>query len=387
MHRSTFVLALALAVLPACSSEDGSAAGSGGSAGAAGAGGLPDAGADSPTEAGSDAPSAECSLLEQKLQAALDEARGATGSRDATFSIKTSECGQHVYASGESGLTGEELFRIGSVTKTYVAAVILKLVSEGKLALADNVEKWVPGVPNGATITLEMLLNHTSGVFNYTNDPTFTSQPTKVWTPEELVALAASHGAVFAPGEKWSYSNTNYVLLGLIAEKVGGSGIAAAIRARLLIPQGLEHTFFDGEETVSGTLAPGFRANGSDATSVVDPSGPWAAGAMVASPNDTGTWIEELVAGDVLEPAMQEQMQTGVPMGAPNVSYGLGLMMFGAALSGGAGPGFGHGGDIVGYHTQAFHFPETKTTIVSIVNQDGADPNDLTAAALKTLFP
>lgn len=386
MHRSTLLVAFALAALPACSSESGSSAGSGGGAGAAGAagsGGSPDAGTDAP----SDAPSAECVALDQKLQAALDAARLATVSRDATMAITTPECGEHVYVSGDSGLTGQELFRIGSVTKTYVAALILELVGEGKLGLADTVDQWVAGVPNGATITVKMLLNHTSGVFNYTADPTFTSQPKKVWTPEELVALAASHGAAFAPGEKWSYSNTNYVLLGLIAEKVAGAELGAALRARFFTPEGLEHTFLDGAETVSGPMAPGFLKSGIDATYLVDPSGPWAAGAMVASPSDTSRWISELVAGDVLPQAMRDEMQTGVPMGPPNVSYGLGLMLLGPALTGGAGPGLGHGGDIVGYHTQAFHFPETKVTIVSIVNQDGAEPNDLTAAALTTLFP
>ncbi len=113
----------------------------------------------------------------------------------------------------------------------------------------------------------------------------------------------------------------------------------------------------------------------------------WLTLCALATPDDTANWVERLVEGEVLDPAMQKEMQTGVPVGAANVSYGLGLLMLGAPITGGAGPGLGHGGSINGYHTQAFHFPETKVTIVSIVNQDGTDPNDRIAAALGTLFP
>jgi D-alanyl-D-alanine carboxypeptidase len=392
MRSPLALLVLCLACLPACSSNDSSSGGpaasggAGGGGGAAGAGGFADAAPDSTADAPSDGESAACLAQDSKLQAALDGARTKTGSRDATFSITTPECGQHVYVSGESGLTGTELFRIGSVSKTYTAAVVLQLVSEGKLSLEDHLDQWVSSVPNAATITIRMLLNHTSGIFNYTNDPSFLSQPKKVWTPDELVAIATANGPSYAPGEKWSYSNTNFILLAMIAEKLTGESIAVSIRKRLLDPAGLEHTFFDGEETPVGEIAPGFHADGSDATYDLDPSGPWAAGAMLASPADTANWVERLVDGKELDPAMQKEMQTGVPVGSPNVTYGLGLLMLGAPITGGAGPGLGHDGSINGYHTQAFRFPETQVTIVSIVNQDGTDPNELTLAALLALF-
>lgn len=319
------------------------------------------------------------------LQSALDGARAKTGSKDAAMAVTTPACGSVTYVSGESGLTGSELFRIGSVTKTYVAAVVLGLVGAGKLSLDDELEQWVSGVPNGSTITVRMLLNHTSGIFNYTEDPSVLSDLTKQWTPEELVAAAAAHGAVDPPGTKWKYSNTNYVCLGIIAEKVGGKGIAEQIRAELLLPGKLEHTFFDGEEALGGALAPGFATDGTDVTTLIDPSLPWAAGAMTATPADTAKWIERLATGNVLAPAQQAEMEKGEQV-APNVSYGLGLLMLGPALTAGAGQGFGHDGSIDGYHTQAFHFRESKTTIVSIVNQDGADPNEITLAALLSLF-
>lgn len=239
----------------------------------------------------------------------------------------------------------------------------------------------------GVHITVRMLLNHTSGIFNYTTDATFLADLTKKWTPEELVQLAASHGALDPPGAIWKYSNTNYVCLGIIAEKVGGTGIAEQIRSELLTPQALEHTFFDGEETVNGVLAPGFSSVGTDSTYAVDPSGPWAAGAMVATVDDTGRWIEALVTGKVLSAAQQTQMETGTPIPNAPASYGLGLLMLDPSVTNGAGTAYGHDGGINGYHTHAFHFRESKTTIVAIVNQDGADVNEVTLAALLALFP
>src|SRR6266566_2076133 len=118
-------------------------------------------------------------------------------------------------------------FRIGSVTKSFVATVALQLVGERKLALGDTVERWLPGlVPNGKAITVRELLNHTSGLFDLTNDEGFIARilwkPTEVWTPRRLVRIATAHQPLFAPGPRWSYSNTGYLLLGLVIEAASG---------------------------------------------------------------------------------------------------------------------------------------------------------------------
>ncbi|MBI3206698.1 MAG: beta-lactamase family protein [Myxococcales bacterium] len=380
-----WIVTLSLALLSGCGSSDDSSAGVGGSGGTAGAGGSGGA-AGAGGGAGTGGLPAECVTQGQKLQAALDQARQSTGSRDAALAVTTEQCGTRAFVSGDSKLTGDELFRIGSVTKTYVSAVVLRLVGAGKLSLEDKLDQWVTGVPNGSAITVRMLLNHTSGIFNYTDDTSFLSDLSKAWTPDELVKLAVAHGAVNPPGTKWDYSNTNYVCLGIIAEKVGGAPIAQQIRAELLVPNQLVHTYFDGGEKLGGTLAPGFAKNGTDSTHALHPSGPWAAGAMTATVSDTARWIELYATGKAVPPAQQVEMVKGEAVG-PNVTYGLGLMMLDAAITAGAGKAYGHGGNINGYHTQAFHFRDSKTTIVSIVNQDGADPNDVTLAALTTLFP
>ena len=137
-------------------------------------------------------------------------------------------------------------FRIASNTKTMTAAVIMQLAQEGKLSLDDPVSKYVPGVPNGDKITIAELLEMRSGLYNYTDAPEFSASldrdPTKVWTPAELLAIAFAHPPNFPPGTAFDYSNTNYALLGLIAEKVDGKPLAKSLQDRLFGPLGLKHT-------------------------------------------------------------------------------------------------------------------------------------------------
>ncbi|MBX3189343.1 MAG: beta-lactamase family protein [Labilithrix sp.] len=328
---------------------------------------------------------AACAAQTSKLQAGLDKAHG--NDTDAVMVVKDPSCGMRVLTSGPSKLDASHLHRIGSVTKTYVAAVILTLASEGALGLEDPVAKFVSGVTGGDEITVRQLLTHTSGLFNYTNDEQFLQVARKkTFTPRELVDLALANPPSFAPGEGWEYSNTNYILLGMIAEAAGKAKIGALVRARVFAKVGLAATFFDGEEPVGGELAIGRDGWGRDVTRFADPSWAWAAGAMVASPADTATWIEALGAGTFHDPATQAQMLVPTTTDDKNLGYGLGVMLFGRAITGGAGPGIGHGGDLPGYHTQAFYFPEKKTTLVAIVDSDAESPNDVSVAALEVLF-
>jgi D-alanyl-D-alanine carboxypeptidase len=131
-------------------------------------------------------------------------------------------------------------FRIGSVTKSFVATVVLQLVGEGRLRLDDNLERWLPGlVPGGEQITARHLLNHTSGLYNYTDD---LPEPPRRFRPRELVAIATGHKPLFAPGTQFSYSNTNYIPAGLVVERVTGQRLAAQLRQRILQPLALDGT-------------------------------------------------------------------------------------------------------------------------------------------------
>jgi D-alanyl-D-alanine carboxypeptidase len=372
----------AIGLITACSSGHSSSA----SAPASSA----DAGEREADAAEAPARSAECEAQDVTLKKAVD---GARESPSAALAVRTKACGLTVYLSGavESSPGPSGLWRIGSVTKTFVASVVLELAGEGALSLDDTIDKWFPTFPTGHSIHVRQLLSHTSGIYNYTDDASFesaaASDPKRVWKPEELVDVAAKQPLYFSPGASWHYSNTNFIMLGVIAEAVAQRGIAELVRTRLLEPVGLHATFFDGSEPVTGTMVSGFGSKGADVTSAHDPSWAWAAGAMVATPGDLATWITALVEGKVLPEAQLTEMKTTVATETSSMRYGLGLFELSSKVTAGAGTAYGHNGAIPGFYTQAFVFPDKGLTIVSIVDEDGTDPNDLTLAALEALAP
>ena len=167
-------------------------------------------------------------------------------------------------------------FRIASNTKTMTAAVILQLAQEGKLSLDDPVSKYVPGVPNGDNITIAELLKMRSGLYNYDDDPEFWAildrDPTKVWTPAEVLAIAFKHPPNFPPGTGFEYTNTNYALLGLIAEKVDGKPLASCLQDRLFGPLGLKDTLLPAStsNTIPEPYSHGYLYGGCSFSNLVD---------------------------------------------------------------------------------------------------------------------
>ena len=155
----------------------------------------------------------------------------------------------------------DHAFRVGSITKTFVATVVLQLAAEGTLGLDDALERWLPGlVANGQAITLRQLLNHTSGIYNYTDDQalnrTLIRNPRRVLTPVELVAVATKHGPNFDPGKRWSYSNTGYILLGLVIEKATATSLEQELRERIFEPLALTRTTLSRSTHAFSTLRP-----------------------------------------------------------------------------------------------------------------------------------
>lgn len=331
--------------------------------------------------------SAACVAQDQAVQAALDATRSSSPSPESVLAVKTTHCGTSVTVSADSSLApGLRTYRIASVTKTYVAGVILKLAAMGKLGLDDAIAPWLPTIPSGAQITIRHLLSHRSGLFNYTDDTSFRkASAEQTFTPAELIAIANANHPYFAPGTAFHYSNTNYIALGIIAEAVGAAELSAQVRTRLLQPGGLTETYFDGKEAPIGSLAPGYDQSGFDVTHRLDPSAIWAAGAMVSTASDAAEWVTRLGRGQVHDAAIQAELETGLPTDQPGVSYGLGVFILQSSLTGGAGPGIGHMGDTYGYHTQAFYFRQLDAAVVSIVTSDAASPNDGTIAALRVL--
>lgn len=281
---------------------------------------------------------------------------------------------------------------IGSITKTYVATLVLKLAEEGRLSLDDSLHRWLPAYVNvDSTVTIRQLLGHTSGIYNYTDnaamDDSLLLDLYRIWTPEEIVSSFVK-ARNFAPGNGWRYCNTGYVLLGMIIEKVTGRTVESEIREQLLTPNALAHTFFPEEETLQGDVAdPWGDVTGdgvSDNISNIPREGihstAWAAGAMFSTPKDLVTWGRALYGGNVLTPASLEQMLTfrNLSLGI-GTGYGLGAMRFKIA----GRTIYGHGGDILGYSSMLLYSPQDRVTVALIVNE-AADALDAAVLLMTT---
>jgi D-alanyl-D-alanine carboxypeptidase len=298
-------------------------------------------------------------------------------------------------------------FRIASITKTMTSSLVLQLAQEGKLRLSDPVSKYVSGVPNGRHITIAMLLEMRSGLFDYTSSttmaPFFDHDPTKVWTPRELLAISFAHPPNFAPGTAYEYSNTNYALLGLIVRKLDHQSLAAAMRQRLFRPRGLEHTllpastsnripkpfahgYLYGSSTVITTgephpaYTPAYQAaikagkvRPKDYTDV-NHSFAAAAGGVVSTANDLAHWIRALLNRRYQRLSRASQL----PTGQPGMDYGFGMNR----LRWGPNSLYLHGGETVGFNSEAGYDPANKLTLVVWTNLTVSPFGGLTANRL-----
>jgi len=275
-------------------------------------------------------------------------------------------------------LRARDRFRAASITKSFVATVVLELAAESKLSLDDTIEHWLPGlVPNGAAITLRELLNHTSGLFNYSEGaewtPSVLADPQRIWLPKELIAVSAAHTPYFTPGTDWHYANTNYVLLGLVIEAATGRSVGDELRDRIFQPLGLGETSFPAGVDASGLVhayvgdatLPGVHGLW-DITPVLNPSWLWAAGALVSNADDVTTFYARLLSGRILRADLVTAMRTVTP---PAMNYGLGLMRFDTPC----GRAFGHEGDFNGYRSVAVSRPNGSRVAVVMVNVDTTD--------------
>jgi D-alanyl-D-alanine carboxypeptidase len=312
-------------------------------------------------------PDAGCGAT-QTLGDALDVARAAAGATGATLAVLDATGCRYVAASGIADtatgrrMVTDDRFRIASITKTFVATVVLQLMEEGRLTLDDSLAKWV-AFPGADAIHLRQLLNHTSGVFDFTNDPAWLAGRAKPWTAGDLVALAANEPRLFSPGTDWSYSNTNYVLLGMTIEAVIHEPWDTAVRTRLLEPLGLTSTRV-GTDADASEIARGYQA-GQDVTAVSTPSSGGAAGAMVSTALDISTFARALFHGALLQPSTLAMMvkPTALPDGRV-AAYGLGLEVAATPY----GFDFGHGGDIDGFKTRFGYLPDRDAIFVVLVN-------------------
>ncbi|WP_251020801.1 serine hydrolase [Streptomyces sp. ISL-98] len=279
----------------------------------------------------------------------------------------------HNYTAGVADLKTEAKVpvdgqvRAGSNTKAFTAAVVLQLVGEGKVTLDAPIEEYLPNLVrgegiDGRNITVRQLLQHTSGLPDYVpfvGDLTGEDRHTYV-QPRALLDLGLSHRALFAPGTSWAYSNTNYILAGLLIEKVTGRPLAEQITHRVIQRIGLRHTYFPGvgDERIREAHPEGYFAakHGAPLENItkMDPSWTWAAGQVISTPSDLNRFFTALFDSKLLKPAQLAQLRTTVKVPAAagwweGARYGLGVVS--TPLSCG-GLTWGHGGDIPGYQTR-----------------------------------
>lgn len=277
--------------------------------------------------------------------------------RDRDGRTRTYTAGVGDLATG-AAVPGDGQVRIGSNTKAFTAVAVLQLVAEGRVGLDTPVDTYLPGLVHGeridgSRITVRHLLQQTSGLPNYT---AYDIQP-KPYDPRDLVAIALAHPGHFDPGEKWEYSNTNYVLAGLIVEQVTRRPLAEEITRRVIVPAGLRHTYFPapGDITIREPHPHGYDRESATAPLVditeMDPSWAWAAGQMISTNADLNRFYTALLSGGLLPRAQLDQMKTtvGAEYFGEGARYGLGLVSI--PLSCG-GVYWGHGGSFPGYETR-----------------------------------
>jgi D-alanyl-D-alanine carboxypeptidase len=289
-------------------------------------------------------------------------------------------------------VTLDDHVRIASNTKTFVATVVLQLADEGKLHLDDTLEQYIPGIANGDEITLRQVLGMTAGIHDYVSDPRITvdyaNDPLLPFTPEDAVEIVRAAQPDFPPGERAQYSNSNYVLLGLIAEQVTGQTIEDEIEQRIIVPLGLANTSFPTTPDLPAPFMHGYTAAAPgdpliDATRS-NPAVPWASGAMISTLADLRTWAEALATGSLLSPAMQQERLRFEPFPSPtlDVGYGLGILTVNGML--------GHNGGIAGYSSWVVHDPATRATIVVVTNratERGGSSDPIFIGICQLLFP
>jgi D-alanyl-D-alanine carboxypeptidase len=275
-------------------------------------------------------------------------------------------------ASTNAPMVVADHFRIGGITKTFTVTALLQLADEKRVGLDDPVSKYVSYVPNGKNITLRMLANMTSGLFNYSADESFSEKlqadPRARLNPRKLLEVAFGHKAAFEPGSGWQYGNTNSVLLGLVIESVTHRKIRDVFAERIFKPLGLRQTSWPHGTALPPPFAAGITVQTPDGaqTDATDWSPSWAfsAGQLVSTLTDLRVWAKACAVGALVSPAMQKQRLTWVtqPPNTPEHKYGMGIAYDHGWL--------GHAGGFPGYNSGAYYLPGIDATVVVLVNSD-----------------
>lgn len=331
------------------------------------------------------------------LQRALDSARARNGGIGATAAVYVPGAGVWTGASGESypgrAVTPDMIFALASLTKTFTATVVLQLADEGVLSLDDSLREWLPPFPYvDSAITIRQLLNHTSGLYSVDDNPAYweamASDYSRIWAPEEVLARFMAPPTA-APGTGWDYSNTNYVLLGLIIERASASTIASQFRGRLLGPLGMARTFFFPDEAITGEQVHRWEDANDDGvrddlsvlySANAHSSMAKAAGGMFSTVEDLLRLSRALHEGGLLSAARLAEMRRFVPTEIAGWEYGLGMTLRTNLFDGVRA--YLHDGGTHGAWSRMAYLPDSGIHIAVLVNGRDTPSGDAITAAL-----
>lgn len=336
-------------------------------------------------------------LLAEQLQEVLNKSRNAQ--RVIGVSAAASVPGQGIWV-GTAGLSdttnsdsirSDMTFGIGSITKTFIAALILKLAEEGRLSLDDPLRRWLPGYEHvEGSVTIRQLLGHTSGINDFLNTSNYwffraLIEPNRLWSPNEILTTFLGPPD-FPVGIRWGYSNTNYILLGMIIEKITQSTLSTDLRRRFWEPLGMNSTFLPPQDKIT-VRRPHHWADFEGSGRFIDfydfpinalYSIAGAAGAMFSTPEDLVKWANALYGGSLLKEASLIDMVTVLP---PSRSYGLGTVIIdvlGRQL-------WGHDGLYVAHTAVLIYSPQDKVSIAVCINQNPSNPYNIILALFNTI--
>ncbi|MEM6344226.1 MAG: serine hydrolase domain-containing protein [Bacteroidota bacterium] len=332
--------------------------------------------------------------LKERLQPTLDSLRVATDIAGISVAIIKGDTEPVTLFSGYADREAQQPFKpsdlllMGSVGKTYVSALVLQEVEKGTLSLEDKIskwfedKKWFDSLANAPEITVEMLLNHTSGLPRWVFKPAvweaMQADPDKVWSHEDRLAGILGDAALHPAGKGWAYSDTNYLLLGMILEKINVQDFYVLLAERLLKPNGLDETHPSNQRALTGLAAAYTAADNpfkfpakvyENGLYAINPQFEWTGGGLMCTPTDLARWARLLYSGKILsEPQMEQLLSTApYPTGLPGeAKYGLGVMVREDAL----GVNYGHEGFMPGFQTVVLYYPAQKLSIALMVNED-----------------
>ena len=268
-------------------------------------------------------------------------------------------------------------YRIGSISKMFTATMILQLMEEGKIKLSTTLDTYFPTIPNAEKITINNLLNHRSGIHNFTDDANYVQWMTQPKTPEEMLAIIAKNKVDFEPNAKFSYSNSNYVLLGYIIEKITKQSYSKNLKARITSKIGLANTYYGGKPDIGKNESFSYQLDSTWKQSpVTDMSIPGGAGAIVSKPTDLTKFIEALFSLKLVSANSLNQMKTLTD------GYGLGMFQvpFYERIA------YGHNGGIDGFASNLGYFPKDSVAIAYCTNGQEYPVNNILIGVLSIFF-